>query len=134
MKKRPNVFCGKQSHAMALRVLVLEVVHFETLDGSLSIDLENPLWCNLYFNYVKFHLNPFNRRMTMFYKKSFGRFFYRFVLETINIFCLSIDCLSIMYIEKIGFKKNTFFLPIFVYLNCFSWSVSQPIWSNHNSF
>ena len=41
----------------------------------------------------------------MFYKKS-----YRFVLETPNIFYLYIDCLYIIFIEKIGFKKNnTFF-------------------------
>ena len=49
----------------------------------------------------------------MFYIKSFGRFFYRFVLETPNIFCLYIDCLYIIYIEKIGFKKKKFFFPTF---------------------
>ena len=51
-----------------------------------------------------------SRRMSM--------FFYRFVLETPNIFCLYIVCLYIIYIEKIGFKNtNTFFYrPLLTYM------------------
>ena len=66
-----------------------------------------------------------SRRMSMFYKKSFGRFFYRFVLETPNIFYLYIDCLYIIYIEKIGFKKNTFF-----YRPLFTWMVIACLFLN----
>ena len=41
-----------------------------------------------------------------------------------------ISIVYLLYISRTsGLKKNTF-LPIFVYLNCYS----QPIWSNYNSF
>ena len=39
-----------------------EVAHFGPLDGTLSTDLEVSFFrLKLYFNYVKFHLNPFSR-------------------------------------------------------------------------
>ena len=43
-----------------------EIAQFGPLDGPLSMDLEDQffrlkLGTNLYFNYVKFHLNPFSR-------------------------------------------------------------------------
>ena len=61
--------------------------------------------------------------MPMFCQKSFGRFYYRFVLETPNITSI----VYILYISrKSGLKKkNDFFLPTFVYLNGYSLSVSQ---------
>ena len=41
---------------------VAKVAHFGSLDGPLSIDLEVPFFrLKLYFNYAKFHLNPFRR-------------------------------------------------------------------------
>ena len=43
-----------------------------------------------------------------FVKNRLAVFFYRFVLDMPNIFCLYFDCLSIIHIEKIGFKKNKY--------------------------
>ena len=36
-----------------------------------------------------------------FKKKTFGRLFYCFLLEASNIFCLYIDCLSLMHVQQI---------------------------------
>ena len=40
------------------------------------------------------------------FQKYFWSFFKRFLLVTLNIFCLYIDCISLIYIAKIGLNRQ----------------------------